>query len=194
MGDRPPQTTIIAVRGGRIRQPLILRLVGPVRKIGAMNFVRIGLVVAAIGYGLAALFPRSLGLVVAGQVLGSLTTIVTMLVGYFAIQCMAYGEWRTGVRSDAVTTTVVSLSSQVGQGVASGLIGLVMGAAGFNGMAATQTPQAESGIIGLYSLMPLVLSLIMLALTFLYRLDAKSDAVKADLAAGIHADTSDLKL
>ncbi|MEV6712858.1 MFS transporter [Lentzea sp. NPDC051208] len=165
-----------------------------VRKFGAINFVRVGLAIAALGYALVVLSPRSLGMVVFGQVLGSLTTIITMLVGYFAIQCMAYGEWRTGHRSDAVTTTVISFSAQVGQGAASGVIGVVMGVAGFNGLVATQTPRAEEAIIGLYSTVPLVLTLLMFGLTFLYRLDSKSGAVNADLAADIHAGTSALKL
>ena len=165
-----------------------------VRKIGAINFVRIGLVVATAGYSLVLLFPRDLALVVAGQVLGSLTTVVTMLVGYFSIQCMAYGEWRTGKRSDAVTTTVIAFAAQVGQGVASGVIGLVMGAAGFNGLLDTQSAQAEGAIVSLYSVVPLVLTLVMLALTFLYSLDTKAAAIRADLSEGIYADTSSLKL
>ncbi|MCK9873492.1 MFS transporter [Nocardiopsis dassonvillei] len=165
-----------------------------VRTIGAINFVRINLFGAVIGFGLVTLFPEVLGLVVVGQMLGSLTTVITMLVGFFMLQCMSYGEWRSGVRADAVTTSVVNLAGKTGQGIASGLIGLILSAAGYNGLVEMQTPEAESAIIALYSVVPLVLSAAVLGLSYLYRLDGKVHEIRAELKAGVHAEASDIKL
>lgn len=165
-----------------------------VRTIGAINFLRTGLVLAMVGFGLIALFPTSLVAVVVGQLLGSFTSIVTILVGFFVIQTMAYGEWKTGRRIDAVTNSVTNFTSKIGSGLASAGVGILMGAVGYDGLAAAQTPQAESAIVGLYSLVPLALTAGMLALTFLYRLDRHTEKIRQDLAAGVHADTSDLKL
>jgi len=165
-----------------------------VRTIGAVNFLRIGLGLAILGYGLVALFPTNLIAVTVGQLFGSLVTIVTMLVGFFVIQTMAYGEWKSGHRIDAVTNSVTSFMSKVGSGIASGGVGLLMGAVGYNGALAAQTAEVDSTIVSLYSLVPLGFTAIMLGLSFLYKLDRHTGKIAQDLAAGIHADTSDLKL
>lgn len=165
-----------------------------VRTIGALNFVRIGFGVAIIGYALVLIAPNSLPMVVFGQLLGSFTTVITMLVGYFMIQAMSYGEWKSGKRIDAVTNSVAGFAGKVGQGVAAAGVGLFMGAVGYNGLADVQSPAAESAIIGLYSLMPLIVTAVMLGLTYLYKVDRHMGEIQADLAVGVHSDTSTIKI
>ncbi|MWB98408.1 MFS transporter [Agromyces seonyuensis] len=165
-----------------------------VRTIGAINFVRIGLVLAIVGFGLVFLFPQNLALVVGGQILGSFTTIITMLVGYFVIQTMTYSEWKSGLRVDAVTNSVVSFSSKVGSGLASALVGIVMGIVGYNGLAEAQTEAASSTIVSLYSIVPLALAATMLVLTFFYKLDKVVARLRDDLSEGVHADTSSISI
>ncbi|GAA3908788.1 MFS transporter [Microbacterium invictum] len=165
-----------------------------VRTIGALNFVRIGLGVAIVGYAMVLIAPNSLAMVVGGQLLGSFTTVITMLVGFFMIQAMAYGEWKSGKRIDAVTNSIQGFASKVGQGIAAAGVGVIMGAVGYDGLAASQTPAAESAIVSLYSLMPLVITAVMFGLTYLYRVDKHMGAIQADLAAGVHSDTSTIKI
>lgn len=163
-----------------------------VRTIGAMNFARIGLVLAIVGYLMVFLAPRSLPMVVIGQVLGSFTTVITMLVAFFMIQAMTYGEWKTGKRIDAVTNSLSSFASKVGSGLASALVGFAMAAVGYDGTLGQQSAAAESAIIQLYSLMPLLVSVAMLGLSFFYTLEKHIPAIQRDLAAGVHASSSTL--
>jgi GPH family glycoside/pentoside/hexuronide:cation symporter len=165
-----------------------------VRTIGALNFVRIGLGVAILGYSMVLIAPNSLPMVVFGQLLGSFTTVITMLAGYFIIQAMAYGEWKSGKRIDAVTNSISGFASKLGQGIAAAGVGLIMGAVGYNGLADTQTAVAESAIVTLYSLMPLIITAVMFALTYLYKVDKHIGAIQADLSVGVHADTSTIKI
>ncbi|RKN69209.1 MULTISPECIES: MFS transporter [unclassified Microbacterium] len=175
--------------------PLVLILFPvAVRTIGAMNFARIGLVLAMVGYALVAVAPTNVPLVLVGVTLQIFTAVLVTLASYFLIQTMTYGEWKTGERIDAVTNSLQGFASQVGQGVAIATVGIIIGAAGYNGLAEVQSPAVKSTIIALYSLVPLVLTGIMLALTYLYKLDRHIPAIQADLAAGVHADTSSIKV
>ncbi|BDZ64682.1 MFS transporter [Agromyces mangrovi Wang et al. 2018] len=184
----------IVALAGLIMPVIYLLFPLAVRTIGAVNFLRVGLALAMVGFALVAFFPTSLVAVAAGQLLGSFTSIVTLLVGFFVIQAMRYGEWKTGRRIDAVTNSVTSFTSKIGSGLASAGVGLMMGIVGYNGLAASQTAEAEGMIVGLYSWVPFVLTAGMLAISFTYKLDRHTGAIETDLAAGIHADTSELKL
>lgn len=179
--------------GGIVLPFLFLLFPLAVRTIGAINFLRAGLVLAIIGYTLVLVFPTSLPAVVVGQILGSLTSIVTLLIGFFLIQAMRYGEWRTGHRIDAVTNSVTNFTSKIGSGIASAGVGLLMGIVGYNGLAEVQTDRAQAMITNLYSLVPLGLAVIMIVISFLYKLDKYIVHINQDLDAGIRADTSTLK-
>lgn len=165
-----------------------------VRTIGAMNFVRIGLGLAAIGYLMVLVAPTSLPMVVIGQLLGSFTTVVTMLVGFFMIQAMTYGEWKSGKRVDAVTNSIQGFASKVGQGLASAIVGITMGVVGYNGLLDAQSAEANGAIVSLYSLMPLIVTVAMFALSYLYKVEKHLPAIQEDLAAGVHSDTSTIKI
>lgn len=193
LGDIGLLTVVSAV--GLVAPLILLLFPMAVRSIGAMNFVKIGLIAAIVGYGLVFALPRVFVAVLVGQLLGSIgVTVITMMVGYFVIECMTYGEWRTGKKVEAVTNSVTSFFSKIGSALAAGGVGLILSAVGYNGLSPTQTPAAESAIISLYSIIPAVLAAAMLVLVFFYRLDKHIGHIHADLAAGIHADRSDLKL
>ena len=70
---------------------------------------------------------------------------------------MDYHECKTHKRVEAVFGSIYGLSSKLGGGLASGLVGLVMGLSGFDGMAATQTESALRTIVSLYGWVPAVL-------------------------------------
>ena len=55
-----------------------------------------------------------------------------------------YGEWKTGIRSAAVTTSAGSVGQKLGAGLGTALLGVAMSAAGYDGLAATQTAASIS--------------------------------------------------
>ncbi len=71
---------------------------------------------------------------------------------------------------------------KLGSGIASGLVGVVMGAAGYDGSLAVQSAAANTSIVALYNWVPLVLTVIMLVLAMMYKLDKLMPQIKADLA------------
>lgn len=170
----------------------MLGLIGPfililfpiaLRKIGGMNFVKIGLIAAMIGSVLKFFAGASLPLLIVGGFFAGIgTTILMMIGGVFVIQCMDYGEWKTGKRVEGVLNCVTGFASKLGTGIASGLVGLIMGCAGYVGGAAQQSATANMSIVLCYSLIPAILCVAMLVLLHFYDLEKKTGEIQSELA------------
>lgn len=92
-----------------------------------------------------------------------------------------YGEWKTGIRSAAVTTSAGSVGQKLGSGIGTALIGLALSANGYNGLAAVQTESAISCIRFVFITFPIILYVILLVLMRFYDLDEHLPEIKADL-------------
>lgn len=153
------------------------------RKIGGMSFVKIGLIVAATGSVIKFFAGTNMPMLIVGGLFAGVGTTILMMIGsVFVIQCMDYGEWKTGKRVEGVLNCMAGFASKVGTGIASGLVGLIMGAAGYVGGAAQQTEAANMSIVLCYSLVPAVICVAMLILLHFYDLEKKTGEIQADLA------------
>ncbi|MCR4606270.1 MAG: MFS transporter [Oscillospiraceae bacterium] len=92
-----------------------------------------------------------------------------------------YGEWKTGVRATAVTTSAASVGNKLGSGLGSALIGLALSSAGYDGLKAVQTASAVSCIRIVFVVLPLILYALLLVLMFFYRLDAQLPQIRREL-------------
>ena len=141
------------------------------------------------GIGIAGIAIRSLGgtnlvtLIVGGILFGLGTMPISLMINTYLIDCMDYGEWKTGVRVEGLVASIANFASKVGAGIASGLTGLVMGLAGYDGLAEVQTASANNAIVFLYNYMPLILFCVMLVLSLMYKVDSIRPQMNADLAA-----------
>ena len=92
-----------------------------------------------------------------------------------------YGEWKTGTRATAVTTSAASVGNKLGSGLGSALIGLALSAAGYDGLAAVQSASAVSCIRIVFVVLPLVLYALLLVLMYFYKLDGQLPRIREDL-------------
>lgn len=163
--------------------PLIL-LLFPVamRKIGGMAFVKIGLIVAIIG-GIVKYFAgANMPMLLIGTVLSGIgTTGLIMMGSIFIIQCMDYGEWKTGIRIEGMMNTIPSFAGKLGTGLASGLSGAIMGAAGYVGNAAAQTASANTAIVWCFSLIPAIICIIALITLHFYDYEKIGEKIKKEI-------------
>ena len=175
---------------------LVLLMPVAIKKIGAMGFIRIGLVVAFVGYGMVGLFSHILPLVVVGHVMGSMGTgLFTTFSSFFVIQCMNYGEWKTGYKLEAMMDAMPSFANKIAQGLSASIAGFGLAAAGFDSTLDVQSAGTQIGLTLMVSLVPILFVAIALILSQLYRrLDKNIMKIDEDLASGVHADTSTLKL
>ncbi|MEH7118066.1 MFS transporter [Neobacillus vireti] len=154
------------------------------RKIGAMNFVRGGIVLMVIGNGLKYFAGNNIGLLLVENFIAAVGIIpLTMMVGIFTLQCMDYGEWKTGVRVESGLNAIVNFTNKIGTGLGSGLVGLIMGISGYVGTAHVQTASAKTAIVWGYSLIPALLSVLMLVILHFYDLDKKIVGIQEEIAA-----------
>ena len=157
------------------------------RKIGGMNFIRIGLIMCIVGNVIKFFSGTNL----LGIVIGSFISLVPgpaaiMMVGaMFVIQCMDYGEWKTGVRLEGPVNSIYGFASKVGTGLASGLMGVILAASKFIEGATekglTQPASAITAIQWSYSLLPAALAVAMLIILQFYDLEKNGEKIKAKL-------------
>lgn len=140
----------------------------------------IGLVIRTIGG------PNMPTIILGGLLFGIGTLPISMMINTYLIDCMDYGEWRTGVRIEGLVASIANFASKVGQGIAVGLVGVVMGIAGYDGMAAVQSASANNAIVFLYNLLPIAIFVLMFILSLMYKVDSIRPQMNEDLAA-MHA-------
>lgn len=94
-----------------------------------------------------------------------------------------YTEWRTGRRATAMTFAAATFSQKLGTALAAVVMGWVFTSLGYVANAA-QTPQSQTGILVLISLIPAVFSFAAVAVMAFYRLDNQTLAqIQSELAA-----------
>lgn len=92
-----------------------------------------------------------------------------------------YGQWRTGVRSESFVFGFVSLAQKVALGIGAGLLGLLLGAVGFEANVA-QSDATLDGIKAIMTLIPMIGILLSAVLIYFYPID---QAMHAQLVAEI---------
>lgn len=152
------------------------------RKFGTTNLLRGGAILGIIGILIRTVGGTNLGTLVFGSLLAGIAVMpISMMINAYLIDCMDYGEWKTGVRIEGPIASINNFAGKLGSAVASGFVGLVMGLAGYDGSLAVQTEAANNAIVGLYNFFPLVLFVIFAVLSFLYNIDKTRPQMKADL-------------
>jgi GPH family glycoside/pentoside/hexuronide:cation symporter len=153
------------------------------RKLGAMNYMRIGLAVSIVGHILKFFSGTNLGILIAGQFLASLgLSPLGMLVNLFLIQCMDYNEWKTNKRVDGYMGPLAQFTNKVGAGVASGGLGFIMAIAGYDGTQQVQSASATGAIVALYTWIPAIVCVFTFFILNKYDLDKKMPEIKEELA------------
>ena len=92
-----------------------------------------------------------------------------------------YGEWKTGIRSAAVTTSAGSVGQKLGAGLGAALIGLALSASGYSGLLAQQPAAALTCIRFIFTQFPVILYVALLVLMHFYDLDEQLPTIKQEL-------------
>lgn len=154
-----------------------------VRKGQAMNFVRLGLILAVVGNVLKYLAGSNMTIVFVGSIISAVpgASMLQMIGSLFMIQCMDYGEWKTGIRVEAMMNSVNGFASKVGAGIASGFFGILMGMTGFISGSETQSTGALTAIQMGYSIIPAIFCVMMLVILHFYDLEKKQGQIRTEL-------------
>lgn len=102
-----------------------------------------------------------------------------------ATDAIEYGHWFTGHRAESTTYSAVGIGNKLGVLLGSGILTILLGAAGYDGTLAVQSASAMAMIRLLYLWTPVVLAVVTIVIMCCYRLDKRYDAVVSDLQQGL---------
>lgn len=152
------------------------------RKFGTTKILQVGAVIGIAGMIIRTIGGASMPTIIIGGAFSGLAIMpISMMINTYLIDCMDYGEWKTGIRVEGLVASVVNFSAKVGSGIASGLVGFVMGMAGYDGSLTEQSATANAAIVGLYNWLPLVMFIFMLVLALMYKMDKFRPQMMEDL-------------
>lgn len=158
-------------------------VVGPLlkkysRRKLAITLVAIGLVGQVIVLSAGTAIP----LLVAGMALRGIAYAPLILISSAMLSdSIEYGHWKTGVRSQAVLMSAKGIGEKLATGLVSGMIGLIMGRAGFDGMLESQSASALAAISGVVRIMPFVFFAIIGITACFYKLDKELPQIMKEL-------------
>lgn len=154
------------------------------KKIGTTKILQYFTIIGLIGIIIRTIGGTSMATLLIGSLFFGLATVpISVMINTYLIDCMDYGEWKTGIRVEGLIASIANFAGKVGSAIASGLIGLIMGMAGYDGTLEVQSTSANTAIVISYNIVPLILFVIMLVLAFLYRIDSVRDQMNTELAA-----------
>ena len=155
--------------------PLLLR------KLSVSQLIMGGGILGVIGCLIKGSAGANMVVLVIGNLLATLSILpLSYFAGLLVIDIMDFHECKTHKRVEAVFESIYGLSSKLGGGLASGVVGLVMGMSGFDGMLATQSESALKTIVALYGVVPAVLMGITAVLMYFFDLEKKLPAMKEE--------------
>lgn len=153
-------------------------------KFGTTKILHISIMIGIIGILIRIIGATDIKTIVIGSICMTLATMpISVMINTYLIDCMDYGEWKTGTRIEGLVASIANFASKIGAGAASGFIGLITGLSGYDGTAAVQTASANTAIVFLFNWFPLILFVIMLVLAMMYQVDKLRPQMKADLEA-----------
>lgn len=155
-----------------------------VAKMGKRKVLMYSFILAIIGRLLVGVGGVDMTLVLIGVALHGLA-LGPIYANVFAItpDVIDYGEWKTGVRSEGLTTCCVSFGLKVGLGLGGFVVGQILAFGGYDGMATTQEASALEAIQFGFGYLSVILSAICLGIIYLLNIDKYIAQIQADLTA-----------
>ena len=117
------------------------------------------------------------GAIITSILIGSLLTAIGTipigtLLSIYSIECMDYGEKKTGIRLEGLIASTSSFAYKLGGGIGSGLLGIFMGMSGYlsSETATSQPASAISMIYFVFNGLPLIIAVIATVLSMFYNI------------------------
>jgi GPH family glycoside/pentoside/hexuronide:cation symporter len=157
--------------------PLILH------KVSKRNLAFFGTILCLIAQIIFCLSPTSsvTMLFVTALIRGVGFAFIMGLVNAMTADTIEYGEWKTGVRVQAVLFSAKSVSEKVALGLLTAAFGFFLTIIGYDGLAKAQIPAAVGGIEAFFKYVPIVVYIILIIVLLAYKLDKEFPGIINDL-------------
>jgi probable glucitol transport protein GutA len=153
------------------------------KKMSVSNIIEISVGLAIAGYAIIFFAGANIPLLIAGTVCVSFVSLpISYLQAVIILQLANYNEWKGLPRLEGSTAVIVNFGGKVLNGAGVGLLGILLGAAGYDGALQTQSDNAIFMIRILYSLIPLACMVVILLFAFaLSKLEKMTPQIEAEL-------------
>lgn len=160
--------------------PVMIFFPGLIKRFSVAQVTAAGAVIGSLG-GLIAFFAgANIPVLLVAGLMGSMATLApSYMTGLMLLDCGSYNELNGMARMDGTICAVNSFASKLGSGIGSGLVGVVLGIAGYNGELAVQTGAVNMTLRGIYGLVPFVGYLVVAVLMSRYKLNKVNDELRA---------------
>ncbi|MBR0281569.1 MAG: MFS transporter [Oscillibacter sp.] len=153
-----------------------------INRVGKRNIALFGSCSIVAGSAVAGLFPGSLPMLCVAQILKSIGVgCPTSVYAAMLADSIEYGQWKTGIRAQAVMMGAQSSGGKIGAGLITTAMTWILAAVGFDGTVEIQSAATVGAIQKLYSILPLGLAAAMILILVFYDLEKRYDGIMADL-------------
>ncbi|MBU3184555.1 MFS transporter [Clostridium estertheticum] len=153
-----------------------------IKRYGKRNVMIVGSIITIFAYGVMALSGKNVQILLLGNIIkgfGSGTIIACMFT--MVSDTIEYGEWKTGLRTEGLINSASSFGFKVGGGLGAAMIGWILSAGGYVASSNVQSASAIFAIKSLYIYLPMILTVIQIAILLLYKLDKEYPSILQDL-------------
>ncbi len=159
--------------------PLMFIFPQILKKISVMKLIRIGILCTIAGFTINFFAGSNLILLIIGNLLtGGGAVPISMLGALIIIECAEYNEYIGIRRLEGTLGAVNGFANKVGAGLGAGLLGILIGMAGYDGNLAVQPASAITMVRLLYSLIPAGMYVIVYLVCRTYKLDRMMPEIK----------------
>ncbi|MCQ5386822.1 MFS transporter [Hungatella hathewayi] len=160
-----------------------ISLVAPLsKKYGKTSVAIWGSVINLAGQVLMILYPENTTwLIICSLLKGVGNGFRSGTIFAMVADTIEYGEWKTGIRVEGMLYSSTTFGSKIGFGIASAIALGIVGAAGYDGLAAVQTESAVAAIKAIYLYVPIPFLILIPIIYIFYKLDKIYPQVMADL-------------
>ena len=156
----------------------------PMRLLGKANTIRLGFILVFASLAVQLLIPMSYtAILIACFLKGAGWGVACAIMGGLCPDTLDYGEYTFGKDVTGMGVAAVSFGQKIGTGLGGAIFGLVLSAGGYDGTAETQLASAIRSIHINYTWLPLLLTVISIALMMAYNLDQKLPEIQKELKA-----------
>ncbi len=153
-------------------------------RLGKRNMMLIGALIVAVGHMVTLLAPLSLPLATVAAVLrgAGIAPCFAVLFAMIA-DCVEYGHWKFGLRTEGVIFCAATVGQKFGQGIANAILGGLLNSVGYDGTLAVQSVQATNMIRLIYLGTPVICFGVVAITMLFYHLDREMPKIMSDLEA-----------
>ena len=134
------------------------------------------------GFAVQLLAPANLVMVLIGTgVRGFGTGLASTLTAVMLGDTIDYGEWKSGIRTDGLVYSASTFGTKVGNGLATASLGWALAIGSIDASLAVQAAPALNSIKFVFTVLPMIASILAVVLNLIYDLDKKMPQILHDL-------------